>query len=188
MAPYPPPPPLSSNHLQPGGTDIFGDLQLHGAAAGLDKGLVVELAVATMEELVRMAQLGEPLWTPALVIDSATIETLNEEEYARGFPRGVGPKYPGLQSEASRETVVIIMNHVNLIEILMDVNQWSTLFSSIVSRAATLEVLSTGIAGNYNGALQLMTAEFQMPSPLVPTCESQFLCYCKQYTHGSWRV
>jgi len=28
-------------------------------------------------------------------------------------------------------------------------NQWSTLFSSIVSRAATLEVLSTGIAGNY---------------------------------------
>lgn len=36
-------------------------------------------------------------------------------------------------------------------------NQWSTLFSSIVSRAATLEVLSTGVAGNYNGALQLVT-------------------------------
>jgi hypothetical protein len=35
-------------------------------------------------------------------------------------------------------------------------NQWSTLFSSIVSRAATLEVLSTGVAGNYNGALQLV--------------------------------
>ena len=76
MAPYPPPPPLSSHHLLPGGTDIFGDLHLHGAAAGLDKGLVVELAVAAMEELVRMAQLGEPLWTPALVIYSATIETL----------------------------------------------------------------------------------------------------------------
>ena len=31
-----------------------------------------------------------------------------------------------------------------------------TVFSSIVSRAATLEVLSTGVAGNYNGALQVV--------------------------------
>ena len=30
------------------------------------------------------------------------------------------------------------------------------MFSSIVSRAATLEVLSTGVAGNYNGALQVV--------------------------------
>lgn len=30
------------------------------------------------------------------------------------------------------------------------------MFSSIVSRALTLEVLSTGVAGNYNGALQVV--------------------------------
>lgn len=35
-------------------------------------------------------------------------------------------------------------------------NQWSTVFCGIVSRALTLEVLSTGIAGNYNGALQVV--------------------------------
>jgi len=35
-------------------------------------------------------------------------------------------------------------------------NQWSTVFSGIVSRAMTLEVLSTGVAGNYNGALQVV--------------------------------
>jgi homeobox-leucine zipper protein len=35
-------------------------------------------------------------------------------------------------------------------------NQYATVFSSIVSRAATLEVLSTGVAGNYNGALQVV--------------------------------
>ncbi|WVZ95199.1 hypothetical protein U9M48_040993 [Paspalum notatum var. saurae] len=120
-APYPPP--LSSHHLLPGPADMFGGLHNHGAVAGFDKPMVIELAVAAMEELVRMAQ-----------------------------------------------------------------NQWSTLFSSIVSRAATLEVLSTGVAGNYNGALQLMTAEFQMPSPLVPTRESQFVRYCKQHTDGSWAV
>ncbi|CAO2186850.1 unnamed protein product [Urochloa humidicola] len=185
-APYPPP--LSTHHLIPGAADIFSGLHHRGAAAGFDKPLVVELAVAAMEELVRMAQLGEPLWVPAAGVDGDATETLNEEEYARGFPRGIGPKFPELHSEASRETVVVIMNHVNLVEMLMDVNQWSTLFSSIVSRAATLEVLSTGVAGNYNGALQLMTAEFQMPSPLVPTRESQFVRYCKQHTDGSWAV
>lgn len=35
-------------------------------------------------------------------------------------------------------------------------NQWSSVFSSIVSRAMTMEVLSTGVAGNYNGALQVV--------------------------------
>lgn len=35
-------------------------------------------------------------------------------------------------------------------------NQWSTVFSGIVSRAMTIDVLSTGVAGNYNGALQVV--------------------------------
>lgn len=34
--------------------------------------------------------------------------------------------------------------------------RWSTVFCGIVSRAMTLEVLSTGVAGNYNGALQVV--------------------------------
>ncbi|XP_040382879.1 homeobox-leucine zipper protein ROC7 [Oryza brachyantha] len=179
-AAYPPLPPSNRSPLDhmgmPGaGADVFG--------ADFDKPLVIELAVAAMEELVRMAQLGEPLWTPAL-----SGEALGEEEYTRAFPRGLGPKSPELRSEASRETAVVIMNHVSLVEMLMDVGQWTALFSSIVSRAATLEVLSTGVAGNHNGALQLMSAEFQMPSPLVPTRESQFLRYCKQHPDGTWAV
>ncbi|KAG8086739.1 hypothetical protein GUJ93_ZPchr0010g10720 [Zizania palustris] len=181
-AAYPPLPPSSNrsplDHLgMPGaGADVFG--------ADFDKPLVIELAVAAMEELVRMAQIGEPLWGPALLGG----EALCEEEYARVFPRGLGPKSLELRSEASRETAVVIMNHVSLVEMLMDVGQWMALFSSIVSRAATLEVLSTGVAGNHNGALQLMSAEFQMPSPLVPTRESQFLRYCKQHPDGTWAV
>lgn len=35
-------------------------------------------------------------------------------------------------------------------------SQWTNVFSGIVSRAVTLEVLSTGVAGNYNGALQVV--------------------------------
>ncbi|CAF1741200.1 hypothetical protein Bca4012_043531 [Brassica carinata] len=149
-----------------------------------DKPMIVELAVAAMEELVRMAQAGDPLW----VSTGNSMDLPNEEEDFRTFPRGIGPKPLGLRTEASRESAVVIMNHINLVEILMDVNQWSCVFSGIVSRALTLEVLSTGVAGNYNGALQVMTAEFQVPSPLVPTRENYFVRYCKQHSDGSWAV
>ncbi|KAE8673469.1 Homeobox-leucine zipper protein MERISTEM L1 [Hibiscus syriacus] len=153
-------------HL-PGGAFNFGTQsgfvgEMYGGGVGdlpssdswpteADKPMIVELAVAAMEELMRMAQSGEPLWVPG----ENSVDALNEEEYLRSFTRGIGPKPLGLRSEASRDSAVIIMNHVNLVEILMDVNQWSSLFCGIVSRAMTLEVLSTGAAGNYNGALQM---------------------------------
>ncbi|URD84817.1 Homeobox-leucine zipper protein [Musa troglodytarum] len=171
------------------GSEIFGAGELLRSVSGLpeiEKPVVIELAVAAMEELIRMAQLSEPLWIPGL--DGATPETLNEDEYVRTFPRGIGPKPLGLKSEASRETAVVIMNQMHVVEILMDVNQWANVFSGIVSRALTLEVLSTGVAGNYNGALQVMSAEFQVPSPLVPTRESMFVRYCKQHADGTWAV
>ncbi|TKY71206.1 Homeobox-leucine zipper protein MERISTEM L1 [Spatholobus suberectus] len=165
-----------------GGGDLFRSLPAPGDA---DKPMIVELAVAAMEELTRLAQAGEPLWVPS----NHHSEILNEDEYLRTFPtRGLGPKPLSLRSEASRESVVVIMNHINLIDILMDVNQWSTMFCGIVSRALTLEVLSTGVAGNYNGALQVMSAEFQVPSPLVPTRENYFVRYCKQQPDGIWAV
>jgi homeobox-leucine zipper protein len=111
-----------------GATDIFGGVVAAGAAGELlrgaaqsdaDKPMIVELAVAAMEELVRMAQLDEPLWN-APGIDGSS-ETLNEEEYSRMFSRGLGPKQYGLKSEASRDSSVVIMTHANLVEILMDV-------------------------------------------------------------------
>ncbi|XP_059450003.1 homeobox-leucine zipper protein HDG2 isoform X1 [Corylus avellana] len=173
---------------QPGiGGEIYGAGDLLRTISGpteADKPMIIELAVAAMEELIRMAQMGEPLW----ITNHDGSSILNEDEYIRTFPRGIGPRPTGFKCEASRETAVVIMNHINLVEILMDANQLSTVFSGIVSRALTLEVLSTGVAGNYNGALQVMTAEFQVPSPLVPTRESYYVRYCKQHADGTWAV
>ncbi|KAH9606681.1 hypothetical protein KSS87_014890 [Heliosperma pusillum] len=116
-----------------------------------DKPVIVELAVAAMEELIRMAQAGNPLW----VHDSHNpTEILNKEEYFRTFPRGIGPMPLGWMSEASRESTIVIMNHMNLVEILMDV----------------------------------MAAEFQVPSPLVPTRENYFVRYCKQHGEDTWVI
>lgn len=83
-----------------------------------DKPMIIELAVAAMEELIRLAETREPLWIQS---SENSAEILSEEEYARTFPRGVGPMSLGLKSEASRESAVVIMNHINLVEILMDV-------------------------------------------------------------------
>ncbi|XP_057544611.1 homeobox-leucine zipper protein PROTODERMAL FACTOR 2 [Amaranthus tricolor] len=169
--------------------DIYGSsgdlLRTVAPPTEADRPMIIELAVAAMEELIQMSQSGEPLWVPS---PDNSIEMLNQEEYFRTFPRGIGPMPLGLKSEASRDSSVVIMNHMNLVEILMDVNQWSCVFSGIVSRAMTLDVLSTGVAGNYHGALQVMTAEFQVPSPLVPTRENYFVRYCKQHGDSTWVV
>ncbi|XP_058729612.1 homeobox-leucine zipper protein HDG2-like [Vicia villosa] len=193
ISPSLPPRPLEigfGNQQGMGTMDMYGGsgelLRTLSGPTAADKPIIIELAVAAMEELTGMAQMGEPLWLSTTLDGAATV--LNEDEYVRSFPRGIGPKPNGFKCEASRETSVVIMNHVNLVEILMDVNQWSTVFAGIVSRAMTVEVLSTGVAGNYNGALQVMTAEFQVPSPLVPTRESYFVRYCKQHTDGTWAV
>ncbi|KAK6142546.1 hypothetical protein DH2020_022894 [Rehmannia glutinosa] len=115
------------------------------------KPMVIELATAAMEELMRIAQLGEPLWVPSMDRNTAS---LNEDEYLRSFSRVFGPKPCGFKSEASRETVVVAMSAANVIEILMDV----------------------------------VNAEFQVASPLVPTRESYFVRYCRQDVDGTWAV
>ncbi|XP_059301480.1 homeobox-leucine zipper protein MERISTEM L1-like [Lycium ferocissimum] len=168
-------------------TNTAGDLlRSISGPTDADKPIIIELAVAAMEEFIRLAQTGETLWIQSS--ENSNEVLLNEEEYVRTFPRGIGPKSLGLKSEASKESAVVIMNHINLVEILMDVNQWTSFFTGIVSKATILEVLSTGVAGNYNGALQVMTAEFQVPSPLVPTRENYFVRYCKQHADGTWAV
>lgn len=103
------------------GGDMYGAadlLRTISAPSEADKPVIIELAVAAMEELVRMAQMGEPLWMTAL--DGSTA-VLNEDEYVRTFPRGIGPKPSGFSCEASRATAVVIMNHISLVEMLMDV-------------------------------------------------------------------
>ncbi|GMH30276.1 hypothetical protein Nepgr_032119 [Nepenthes gracilis] len=170
--------------------DMYGGaaVLLRSAAAPMeaDKPVIIELAVKAMEELIRKAHAGEPLWMTASPDDSTG--TLSEDEHSRTFPAEHGRKSLCLTSEASRDSAVVIMNHMNLVEMLMDVNQWSRIFSCIVSRAITLEVLSTGVAGTYNGAMQVMAAEFQVPSPFVPARESCFLRYCKQHSDSMWSV
>lgn len=109
------------------GGEMFGGagdlLKSISGPSEAEKPMIIELAVAAMEELIRIAQMGEPLWTVSL---DGTTTILNEDEYIRTFPRGIGPKPSGFKCEASRENAVVIMNHINLVEILMDAVRFSS--------------------------------------------------------------
>lgn len=118
----------------PDGVEMFGRagdlLKLISGPAEADKPMIVELAVAAMEEMIKMAQMGEPLW--AISLDGTTT-VLNEDEYIRMFPRGIGLKPMGYRCEASRENAVVIMSRINLVEILMDVVRFSSIYASAVN-------------------------------------------------------
>ncbi|XP_057435541.1 homeobox-leucine zipper protein ANTHOCYANINLESS 2-like [Lotus japonicus] len=172
----PPPPPAQS-------TRTTTAMMSSGFDRSVERSMLLELALAAMEELVKMAQTGEPLW----VLEGGR-EILNHDEYNRTVTPCIGLRPNGFVSEASRETGMVIINSLALVETLMDSNRWSEMFPCVVARTSTTEVISNGINGTRNGALQLMHAELQVLSPLVPVREVNFLRFCKQHAEGVWAV
>ncbi|GAB2268246.1 hypothetical protein Dimus_003222 [Dionaea muscipula] len=114
--------------------DVSDLLRSVVAPSEADKSMIIELAVVAMEEMIIMAQAGEPLWIPSPVNNFT--EILSEEEHFRSFPRVIGPTPLGLKPEALRSSAIVIMNHMNLVEILMDVsNQDLEFIGSLFSRS-----------------------------------------------------
>ncbi|TKY65530.1 Homeobox-leucine zipper protein ANTHOCYANINLESS 2 [Spatholobus suberectus] len=156
-----------------------------GFDRSVERSIVLELALAAMDELVKMAQTGEPLWIRSL---EGGREILNHEEYTRTMTPCIGLRPNGFVTEASRQAGMVIINSLALVETLMDSNRWSEMFPYMIARTSTAEVISNGINGTRNGALQLMQAELQVLSPLVPVREVHFLRFCKQHAEGLWAV
>jgi homeobox-leucine zipper protein len=92
----------------------------HPSMVGIDRSMLLEMAISAMDELVKLAQIDEPLWLSSLN-GSPNKAMLNFEEYAQSFPPCIGVKPVGYVSEASRESgLVIIDDSVALVETLMD--------------------------------------------------------------------
>ncbi|KAG6399190.1 hypothetical protein SASPL_140666 [Salvia splendens] len=153
-----------------------------------EKSLAMELAMSSMNELLKMWQTGEPLW----VREADTGKhVLNLEEYERMFSWSASLKqYPHqLRTEATRDTAVVIMNSITLVDAFLDANKWMELFPSIISRAKTLQVVHSEAPGHVTGSIHLMYVELQVLSPLVPTREAHFLRYCQHNAEeGMWAI
>ncbi|KAL2558592.1 Homeobox-leucine zipper protein ANTHOCYANINLESS 2 [Forsythia ovata] len=167
----------------PTGLD-FGN-QVSSVDVPLDKSLFKDLALAATDELIKLAQLNSPLWFRSL---DGCGKTLNLKEYASTISPCIGMKPDHFVTEATQATGTVIINSVALVETLMDAKRWMEMFPCIIGRASTIDVISTGMGGNKNGALQLMHAEFQVLSPLVPVRQVKFIRFCKQHAKGIWVV
>lgn len=88
-----------------------------GLDRSVERSMLLELALAAMDELVKMAQTEEPLWIGSL---EGGREILNQEEYMRTFTPCIGMKPNSFATEASRETGMVIINSLALVETLMD--------------------------------------------------------------------
>ncbi|KAJ6701385.1 HOMEOBOX-LEUCINE ZIPPER PROTEIN MERISTEM L1 [Salix koriyanagi] len=152
------------------------------------KGFAMGLALSSMDELVKMCHAMEPLW---IKNNENGKEVLNLEEHARIFPWPSNRKQNSsavMKTEATRDCAVVIMNSINLVDAFLDANKWMELFPSIVARAKTVQVITTGVCGA-SGSLHLMYAELQVLSPLVPTRETYFLRFCQQNVEeGTWAI
>uniref|UniRef100_A0A0C9RPZ3 TSA: Wollemia nobilis Ref_Wollemi_Transcript_4242_2947 transcribed RNA sequence n=1 Tax=Wollemia nobilis TaxID=56998 RepID=A0A0C9RPZ3_9CONI len=151
----------------------------------IERSKVAELALAAMDELMKISQMAEPMWVRS---PEGGMETLDHEEYSREFPRIIGPKPIGHKTEATRETAIVVMKSSTIVDTLVNVNRWMEMFPCMISRATIVDVISSGVGGTRNGALQLMHAELQVLSPLVPTREIYFVRFCKQHADGLWGV
>ncbi|KAE8656974.1 Homeobox-leucine zipper protein ROC9 [Hibiscus syriacus] len=161
-------------------------LDFYTGIFGLEKSRIMEIVNQAMEELQKMATAGEPLWVRSVETGR---EILNYDEYVKVFSVENSSNERLKRSiEASRETGVVFVDLPRLVQSFMDANQWKEMFSCIISKAATVDMICHGEAPNKNGAVQLMFAELQMLTPLVPTREVYFVRYCKQLSAEGWAV
>lgn len=83
-----------------------------------EKSLAMELAASSMVELVKMCHTNEPLW---IRNNENEREVLNFEEHARMFSWPLNLKHGSeLRTEATRDTSVVIMNSVTLVDAFLD--------------------------------------------------------------------
>ncbi|GFP87661.1 homeobox-leucine zipper protein anthocyaninless 2 [Phtheirospermum japonicum] len=150
-----------------------------------DKSCFLELALAAMDELMKLGQIDSPLWFGSL---DGTGESLNLDEYVKTFRPCIGEKPSHFETEATRAIGSVMISGLALVETFMDVNQWTEMFPWNIGRASILDVISPGVSGNRNCALQLMEAEFQILSPLVPVRQIKFIRFCKQHREDMWAV
>lgn len=125
-----------------------------------------------MEELVYMAETDEPLWLKNV---NGRKEVLILHAYAKIFHRAAKSKSYSDRKETTRDSDLVIINGNALVDVFMDMNKWIKMFSTMVSKARTVKVLSSGMPRTKHNSLQLMCVELQVLSPLVLMWDIYFL-------------
>ncbi|RCV08555.1 hypothetical protein SEVIR_1G342400v4 [Setaria viridis] len=158
------------------------------AVPELERPIMAEMATRAMDELIRMAQAGEQLWARTGGGHDGGREVLNVDTYDSIFAKPGGSfRGPDVHVEGSRDSGLVFMSAIGLVDMFMDSSKWMEFFPGIVAKARTIDVLVNGMAGR-SESLVLMYEELHVTSPVVPTREFCFLRYCRQIEHGLWAI
>ncbi|KAK1555194.1 hypothetical protein Q3G72_023216 [Acer saccharum] len=141
-----------------------------------NKNVFVELDVAAMDILMKLAQPDTPLW---IKTSDGGKEVLNREEYLRVFPPCFGIQPNGFVFEASQQSGMVLINSLALVETLMDSKRWAEMFPCMIAGDGSIDVQMEP---------KTMYAEVQVLTPFVLVRQLKFLRFCKQHTKGFWSV
>ncbi|KAL5160395.1 Homeobox-leucine zipper protein GLABRA 2 [Glycine soja] len=156
-------------------------LDFYNGIFGLDKSRIMDIANRATEELIKMANMGEPLWVRSVETGR---DILNYDEYVKEFEVENSGSERQRHSSKPQEKLRLFL----WIFLGFSKNQWKEMFPCLISKAATVDVICNGEGSNRNGAVQLMFAELQMLTPMVPTREVYFVRCGKQLSDEQWAI
>ncbi|KAL7104189.1 hypothetical protein ACP275_08G228200 [Erythranthe tilingii] len=146
----------------------------------MDKSIIIETAIAAMDELVELLRMKEPVWVTS---PSDGRYMLHRDSYDKLFPKPNHFKSSSARMESSKDSGEVAAPAINLVEMLLDSNKWKDMFPTIVTKARTIDVLDTG---SFGGSLHLMYEKMHILSPLVAPREFFFIRYCRQLNASTW--
>ncbi|MED6191630.1 hypothetical protein PIB30_001909 [Stylosanthes scabra] len=139
--------------------------------------------IESLREIMKLVEVGNGSSSSQYLLP--TVDSFRRELVPLSLS---GVPKEALQTEASRDMAYLEISSTKLLHSLMDVKEWSKAFDNIVARAAVLGTLSNGAEESYAGKVQVMYAEYHLPTPFVPSRECYFARYCKQLPYEMWGV
>ncbi|KAI4295323.1 hypothetical protein L6164_035380 [Bauhinia variegata] len=174
----------SSSGAAISGNNIVLDYCLRGITSK-ERAVMLETATSATKELVRLLD-DDILWVKSQV-DGRLV--LRCDVYEEIFPNtNYHLKSSSAHLESSKDSRIVSMSAMQLVDMFLDSDKWVDLFPTIVTKAKTIEVLQIGLPENRDGALQLMYEQIHVLSPLVPPREFFFLRHCQQIKSGIWVI
>ncbi|CAI9090298.1 OLC1v1025045C1 [Oldenlandia corymbosa var. corymbosa] len=144
-----------------------------------DRRRIIELASFGLSELNQMWLAEYPLWVRS---NEKRQLMLNEEIYCEMFQKVAYAMRPpsSFKLEGTKHTEIVMMDSLHLIDVLMDMEKFLAIFSSIISKVEILDIITAGQSRNYDHSLLVMSAEYHVLTPLVPTRNTIFARHCRK--------
>ncbi|XP_047260144.1 homeobox-leucine zipper protein HDG8-like, partial [Capsicum annuum] len=146
-----------------------------------EKAIVTEVINGAMEEMMQLLPMNEPFW----VTTSDGRCLLNRDNYERVFSHPYHRPYRSstAQFESSKESGVVSMPAIELIQNFVDPVKWMNMFPSIVQQARGFELPDTEHLG---GSIQMMQEKLHILSPLVEVRDFYFIRCCRRLDQTTW--